>query len=74
MTRKVLLSLNLAGRLDERGELSQDGVQLIRVVNTLAAFYNGDIPTYADNAAAIAGGLRVGGFYKTSSGAVRIVV
>jgi hypothetical protein len=32
------------------------------------------IPTYADNAAAVAGGYPVGGVYKTSSGELRIVV
>lgn len=30
--------------------------------------------TYADNAAALAGGLSVGQFYKTATGEVRIVV
>jgi len=31
-------------------------------------------PTYADNAAAVTGGLAVGSFYKTATGEVRIVV
>jgi len=32
------------------------------------------LPEYADNAAAVAGGMRVNDIYKTSAGAVRIVV
>lgn len=32
------------------------------------------LPEYADNAAAVAGGLGVGGVYKTAAGALRIVV
>jgi hypothetical protein len=32
------------------------------------------LPTYADNAAAIAGGLALGSLYATSAGAVRVVV
>jgi len=32
------------------------------------------LPTYADNAAAISGGLAVNSIYKTSTGEVRIVV
>jgi hypothetical protein len=32
------------------------------------------LPTYADNAAAVAGGLVEGDVYKTSAGALRIVV
>ncbi len=35
---------------------------------------NTGIPTYADNAAAISGGLSVGDVYKTASGELRIVV
>jgi len=33
-----------------------------------------DLPTYADNAAAVAGGLATGAWYKTAAGAVRVVV
>ena len=33
-----------------------------------------DLPTYADNAAAVAGGLAENDVYKTSSGELRIVV
>ena len=35
---------------------------------------NDQMPTYADNAAAIAGGHSAGDFYKTATGEVRIVV
>jgi len=31
-----------------------------------------NLPTYADNAAAIAGGLPIGDFYKTSTGVVMV--
>jgi len=34
----------------------------------------GNLATYADNSAAVAGGLAVGSIYKTSAGALRIVV
>lgn len=33
-----------------------------------------DMETYADNAAAVAGGLSVGDIYKTAAGELRIVV
>jgi len=32
-----------------------------------------NLPTYADNAAAVAGGLRVGELYKTATGEVMVV-
>jgi len=32
------------------------------------------LPVYADNASAVAGGLAVGDLYRTSTGAVRVVI
>ena len=33
-----------------------------------------DLPIYADNTAALAGGLSVGSLYKTATGEVRVVI
>jgi len=33
-----------------------------------------NLPVYADNASAVAGGLSVGDLYRTSSGEVRVVI
>lgn len=44
--------------------------EIIEILNLIG----GTFPTYADNAAAVAGGLAVGRLYKTSTGEVRIVV
>ncbi|NJL06756.1 MAG: hypothetical protein HC911_18015 [Chloroflexaceae bacterium] len=42
-------------------------------IETLIAMAH-TLPTYADNAAAVSGGLAVGTLYKTATGDVRIVV
>lgn len=45
-------------------------------VNALVylGLFPGILPTYADNAAAVAGGLQVNQLYKTATGELRIVV
>jgi len=47
---------------------------LLDVAKWINKSANSEIPTYADNAAALAGGLSVGDFYATASGDVNIVV
>ena len=47
--------------------------QVANKINELLTMKS-DLETYADNAAAVAGGLAVGTWYKTSAGAIRIVV
>jgi hypothetical protein len=47
--------------------------QIANKINELLTMKN-DLGTYADNSAAIAGGLAVGDWYKTAAGAIRIVV
>lgn len=47
--------------------------QIARLVNAVTTDIV-DMPTYADNAAALAGGLVVGDLYHTAAGEVRIVV
>jgi hypothetical protein len=44
------------------------------VIADVLALLGSTFPTYANNAAAIAGGLAVNGLYKTATGEVRIVV
>lgn len=46
----------------------QVSAYLARIAGTVNA------PTYADNAAAVAGGLSVGQMYKTAAGELRVVV
>lgn len=52
--------------------LSRSGSQRVILTSRGAALKG--LPTYADNAAAIAGGLSVGDLYKTASGGLNIVV
>ena len=59
---------------DKEGRLTDAGRTLLRSVNHALSLLNGELPVYADNAAALAGGLTAGRWYVTSSGAVRIVV
>jgi hypothetical protein len=44
----------------------------IRAQST-ATIENGDLPIFADNAAAIAGGLTVGKLYRTATGELKVV-
>jgi hypothetical protein len=44
------------------------------LIADILALLGSTFPTYANNAAAIAGGLAVNGLYKTATGEVRIVV
>ena len=46
----------------------------VEAVKWLNKSANSEIPVYADNAAAISGGLSIGDFYHTAAGAVMIVV
>lgn len=57
--------------LTEDLTLIRSGVSRVRATDRGVAFPN--IPTYADNAAAIGGGLQPGDIYKTASGELRIV-
>lgn len=52
------------------GQLVIDGTNGVTLVDTFVAMTG--LPTYADNAAAITGGLSAGRLYKTSTGEVRI--
>ena len=56
------------------GMATANGREILRAMGYLVALLNGELPTYANNAAAIAGGLQAGRWYVTSSGEVRIVV
>lgn len=47
--------------------------QVAATINELKTILK-DMDTYANNAAAVAGGLSVGDIYKTATGEVRIVV
>jgi len=57
-------------------ELETPGGRLIavRALNELIELLNGQLPEYANNAAAVAGGLKAGRWYRTASGEVRVVV
>lgn len=43
-------------------------------ISDILSLLGGSLSTYADNAAALSGGLSVGSIYKTSTGEVRVVV
>ncbi len=51
-----------------------DFISFVESTNTFVNVVNASLPTYADNAAAITGGLAVNSIYKTATGEVRIVV
>ena len=60
--------------VDEKGRLTPAGLTMLRTLNSAIALLNGELPTYANNAAAAAAGLSAGRWYVTASGEVRIVV
>lgn len=49
-------------------------ISFVASTNTFVNKVNASLPTYADNSAAITGGLAVNSIYKTATGEVRIVV
>jgi hypothetical protein len=51
-----------------------DFIDFIESTETFVPKIGATLPTYADNAAAISGGLAVNSIYKTSTGELRIVV
>ncbi len=50
-----------------------DGITEAKAAADLALARIENLPVYADNAAAIAGGLAVGRFYRTATGVVMVV-
>lgn len=56
------------------GQLTREGETFMRTMLHTVALLNGELPTYANNAAAVSGGLEAGRWYVTSTGEVRIVV
>jgi hypothetical protein len=48
--------------------------ELKRLAGKLIKLVNGNLPVFADNAAAILGGISVGDQYRTVTGEVRVVV
>lgn len=63
------LSRTGAGTNTMEADLDLNGNNLLNV-----ASIGSNLSTYADNAAAVAGGLATNNFYKTSTGEVRVVV
>ena len=80
------MAVNKPGDLARVPALASDPVSwlsrpLVQWLTTLATWAGGlwatnwaALPTYADNAAAVAGGLAVGTPYKTATGETRVVV
>jgi len=68
-------NLNPGGNINITSIDTPSGKEItISVKEVIKEKGNIGIPTYADNAAAIAGGLGVGDVYKTASGNLRIVI
>tara|TARA_Y100001973_G_C5117862_1_gene291113 strand:+ start:96 stop:446 length:351 start_codon:yes stop_codon:yes gene_type:complete len=68
-------NINLTGDITASGTISGSAVK----ATTIAAVVPTDLkitglPTYADNTAAVLGGLATNGIYKTATGELRIVV
>lgn len=73
LTDKLLGTDSDNSLLTKNFEIS-DFITFLESENVFVNLENCVIPTYANNAAAISGGLAVNSIYKTATGEVRIVV
>jgi len=69
-----VIGTDASDSLATKNFLISDIITLATTTGEFVTVVNCTLPTYANNAAAITGGLAVNSVYKTASGEVRIVV
>lgn len=69
-----VIGTDISDLLMTKNYLLSDIITLATTTNQFVTVVGTIIPTYANNAAAVSGGLAVNSIYKTSTGEVRIVV
>lgn len=70
----TVIGTDIAGSNATKNFLLSDIITLATTTGQFVTKVGVTLPTYANNAAAISGGLAVDSIYKTSTGEVRIVV
>jgi len=70
----TVIGTDIAGSNATKNFLLADIITLATTTGQFVTIENCILPTYANNAAAIIGGLAVNSIYKTATGEVRIVV
>lgn len=70
----TVIGTDIAGSNATKNFLLSDIITLATTTGQFVTKVGVTLPTYANNAAAISGGLAVNSIYKTSTGEVRIVV
>jgi hypothetical protein len=69
-----VIGTDISDLLMTKNYLISDIITLATTTGQFVTTVGSTLPTYADNAAAITGGLAVDSIYKTATGEVRIVV
>ena len=70
----TVIGTDIAGSNATKNFLLSDIITLATTTGQFVTTVGTIVPTYANNAAAVSGGLAVNSIYKTSTGEVRIVV
>jgi hypothetical protein len=70
----TVIGTDIAGSNSTKNFLLADIITLATTTGQFVTKIGVTLPTYANNAAAISGGLAINSIYKTSTGEVRIVV
>ena len=69
-----VIGTDVSNSLATKSYVISDIIDLATTTNQFLTLVDNDLPTYANNAAAVSGGLAVNSIYKTATGEIRIVV
>lgn len=70
----TVIGTDIAGSNATKNFVLSDIITLATTTGQFVTLIGNNLPVYADNAAAVSGGLAVGSIYQTSTGELRIVV
>ena len=69
-----VIGTDISDLLMTKNYLISDIITLATTTGQFITKYGNNLPTYANNAAAVSGGLYINSIYKTATGEIRIVV